>query len=571
MVIGYLHTASASSRSSWQAISMTRVAVWKTQTLVLSSDETFCLRSSNCDRDWDGVCKSPPKSASVRAKEFVLLIVPDDDLAFAAIPLARTRTPFLFGSTALFTHTHLIMTNTASTTSSAVNPSEVGWQFVPQYYTFVNKQPNRLHCFYTKASTFIHGTEGEDGKPCFGQQEIHAKITSIGFQDCKVFIHSVDAQSSANGGIIIQVIGEMSNNGDPWRKFVQTFFLAEQPNGYFVLNDIFRFLKEEAVDDEQASETEASGASAAPEPAAPAPAPVPIDDEPAPEPEPQEETVAPSFGEIPPATEEHPAPPEPEPEPEPQTNVSPAAPAQPLAPSPAPPAPQPQAAPAPAPVAAAPPPPAAPAAPTPAAPPQPKTWANLAATNSNKWGSAVAQEVRGVSEAPVATSSPAPSSGQQTPAPRARPPPPQVQGDAMQAALSVTTAQCFVKSVTENVPESLLKQTLTQRFGPIKELDIHRPKACAFLEFTTVEAARKAIAVSLPQSQGGEGGIRIGNGVDGGLPPRILVETRKERGERPPPRGPPVNGGPDNRRGNFRGRGGPGGGRGRGVGVPPQK
>ena len=67
----------------------------------------------------------------------------------------------------------------------------------------------------------------------------------------------MDAQSSANGGIIIQVIGEMSNRGEPWRKFAQTFFLAEQPNGYFVLNDIFRFLKEESVDaedEEQAHE-----------------------------------------------------------------------------------------------------------------------------------------------------------------------------------------------------------------------------------------------------------------------------------------------------------------------------
>lgn len=50
-----------------------------------------------------------------------------------------------------------------------VNPSEVGWQFVPQYYTFVNKHPHRLHCFYTKNSTFINGTEGEDGKACYGQ------------------------------------------------------------------------------------------------------------------------------------------------------------------------------------------------------------------------------------------------------------------------------------------------------------------------------------------------------------------------------------------------------------------
>ena len=55
-----------------------------------------------------------------------------------------------------------------------VVPSEVGWQFVPQYYTFVNKQPNRLHCFYTKNSTFIHGTEGEDGRPCYGQQVCRA-------------------------------------------------------------------------------------------------------------------------------------------------------------------------------------------------------------------------------------------------------------------------------------------------------------------------------------------------------------------------------------------------------------
>ena len=51
-----------------------------------------------------------------------------------------------------------------------VVPSEVGWQFVPQYYTFVNKEPHRLHCFYNKNSTFIHGTEGEESQACFGQQ-----------------------------------------------------------------------------------------------------------------------------------------------------------------------------------------------------------------------------------------------------------------------------------------------------------------------------------------------------------------------------------------------------------------
>ena len=31
-------------------------------------------------------------------------------------------------------------------------------------------------------------------------------------------------------------------------KFVQTFFLAKQPNGYFVPNNVFRFLKEDTAE-----------------------------------------------------------------------------------------------------------------------------------------------------------------------------------------------------------------------------------------------------------------------------------------------------------------------------------
>jgi len=72
---------------------------------------------------------------------------------------------------------------------------------------------------------------------------------SLGFDDCKVYISNVDSQSSAEGGIIVQVIGEMSNSNGPWKKFAQTFFLAEQPNGYFVLNDICRYIKEEGDED----------------------------------------------------------------------------------------------------------------------------------------------------------------------------------------------------------------------------------------------------------------------------------------------------------------------------------
>jgi len=134
------------------------------------------------------------------------------------------------------------------------------------------------------------------------------------------------------------------------------------------------------------------------------------------------------------------------------------------------------------------------------------------------------------------------------------------------AAQSVTTPQCFVKGVVETVPEATLRQVITQRFGVIKELEVVRSKACAFLEFVHLESAKRAITASLPQAQGGTGGVRVD--IDGGHV-KISVETRKERGDRPPSR--PRGGGPGqsgnnggDMRGGFRGRGGPGGTRGRG-------
>lgn len=359
-----------------------------------------------------------------------------------------------------------------TTTPAKVVPSEVGWQFVPQYYTFMNKHPARLHCFYTKNSTFIHGTEGEDGKPCYGQQEIHNKILSIGFQDCKVFIHSVDAQSSANGGIIIQVIGEMSNNAEPWRKFAQTFFLAEQPHGYFVLNDIFRFLKEETADEESSEagaayeHTEPVAEPVAPpqevlvpeqpvaEVAAPEPAPVTngvhehdeVEQAAPVEPTPVEEPVE-TIAEVPsepPAREPSPPPraltPVQTPTPAPEV-VTPAPAEKSAEPTPPPPAPAQTS------VAAAPPP-----APTPAAPPKPaapKTWANLAAANPNKWGAQVAQDAKGVSAAAPPAATPPPVQ-QKNGVPRPNPNAPAADSahkehPAVQAANAVTTAQCFVK------------------------------------------------------------------------------------------------------------------------------
>lgn len=273
----------------------------------------------------------------------------------------------------------------------------------------------------------------------------------------------------------------MSNAGEAWRKFAQTFFLAEQPNGYFVLNDIFRYLKEESnADDEAEEEAEATpnGAeAAAPEPvhapqlhdvpevapAQPEPepvaAPAPVAQEPpAPEAAPEEPAVngthveeKPDAPEPAKETTQLPSP-SPEPEAQPAEEPTPAelTPARGSTPAPAvsAPAPAPPAAPAEKPQAPAATPSAPPAVAQPAAPPAPaapKTWANLAAANSSKWGQ-VSADARGVST-PVKPAAAAPPKPAAAAPPRKEEPPVDTSNlsPQAQAAMSVNTAQCFIK------------------------------------------------------------------------------------------------------------------------------
>ena len=66
-----------------------------------------------------------------------------------------------------------------------------------------------------------------------------------------MLLSTVDSVESVNGSIVIQVLGELSNDNAPSQKFAQTFFLAmsQSPVGYYVLNNIFRFLKEDIESD----------------------------------------------------------------------------------------------------------------------------------------------------------------------------------------------------------------------------------------------------------------------------------------------------------------------------------
>ncbi|KAK7891596.1 hypothetical protein WMY93_023559 [Mugilogobius chulae] len=130
----------------------------------------------------------------------------------------------------------------------------VGREFVRQYYTLLNQAPDYLHRFYGKNSSYVHGGLDSNGKPLeavYGQAEIHKCVMALSFRDCHTKIRHVDAHATLNEGVVVQVMGELSNNMQPMRKFMQTFVLAPEgtvANKFYVHNDVFRYQDEVFAD-----------------------------------------------------------------------------------------------------------------------------------------------------------------------------------------------------------------------------------------------------------------------------------------------------------------------------------
>lgn len=57
----------------------------------------------------------------------------------------------------------------------------------------------------------------------------------------------MDAQESYGGGVLVLVTGFMIGEDNIKQKFTQCFFLAPQEKGYFVLNDVFRYVNEDGI------------------------------------------------------------------------------------------------------------------------------------------------------------------------------------------------------------------------------------------------------------------------------------------------------------------------------------
>ncbi|XP_076906050.1 nuclear transport factor 2-like isoform X2 [Bidens hawaiensis] len=133
----------------------------------------------------------------------------------------------------------------ASLYSSSVTASQVGSYFVEQYYSMLQQQPEFAYQFYTDSSSMIL-VDGESTQTASAIYHIHTLLQSLHFSGIE--IGTINSSESWSGGIIVVVSGAVKSNcflGS--RKFVQTFFLAPQEKGYFVINDIFHFVSDEVT------------------------------------------------------------------------------------------------------------------------------------------------------------------------------------------------------------------------------------------------------------------------------------------------------------------------------------
>ncbi|XP_028958399.1 nuclear transport factor 2 isoform X1 [Malus domestica] len=133
----------------------------------------------------------------------------------------------------------------ASSYPGAVSAVQVGSYFVTQYYQILQKQPDVVHQFYSDGSSMIR-VDGDATESAAGILQIHSLLVSLGVTSIE--IQTINSSDSWDGGILVMVKGFVkTRESSGKRKFVQTFFLAPQDKGYFVLNDMLQFIEDEVV------------------------------------------------------------------------------------------------------------------------------------------------------------------------------------------------------------------------------------------------------------------------------------------------------------------------------------
>ncbi|KAA8547909.1 hypothetical protein F0562_004338 [Nyssa sinensis] len=131
----------------------------------------------------------------------------------------------------------------ATSPPPAPSAQVVGNAFVEQYYHILHQSPDLVFRFYQDSSVLSRPDPNGVMTSVTTMKDINDKICSLDYKNYKAEIETADAQDSYKDGVIVLVTGCLTGKDNLRRKFAQTFFLAPQDKGYFVLNDVFRYVE----------------------------------------------------------------------------------------------------------------------------------------------------------------------------------------------------------------------------------------------------------------------------------------------------------------------------------------
>ncbi|URE24900.1 Nuclear transport factor 2 (NTF2) domain, partial [Musa troglodytarum] len=143
----------------------------------------------------------------------------------------------------------------SSAERSPLSAQVVGNAFVQQYYHILQQSPELVYRFYQESSKLGRVDAHGAMSLVTTTNAINEKILSMGV--VRAEMKTVDAQESLGGGVLVLVTGYLTGEDSVKRDFTQSFFLAPQDKGYYVLNDILRFVEE--ADQQQEHEGLANG------------------------------------------------------------------------------------------------------------------------------------------------------------------------------------------------------------------------------------------------------------------------------------------------------------------------
>merc|ERR1712088_1066815 len=116
----------------------------------------------------------------------------------------------------------------------------IGKGFVQQYYTLFDDpaQRHQLVNLYNQTESLMTF----EGVQMQGAMKIMEKISSLSFQKVAHSITAIDCQPMFDGGILINVLGQLKTDDDPDQSFTQTFVLKPGGDSFFIQHDVFRLV-----------------------------------------------------------------------------------------------------------------------------------------------------------------------------------------------------------------------------------------------------------------------------------------------------------------------------------------